>query len=589
MVIIREVFFKMTCIKKILSIIVFVINGLCCLLAQDFLEFEVRFAEYQKKLENKIVYNKQVLSEFEVERELESIFDQLYEIGFFEVVKDSCQYDSSKVKCFIRPKEQYRYYVEPGNIGEEILAKLSTDKYFSKSGITPFEYNKLTNKILGFFQNKGYPFANISLGDPKIRGDSIQGKLKIDRSNYIVFDTLEVDGDININSRFLAMHTGIKPDENYSEDVFENLEKKLSVLDFISVTRQPRVLFTNDRAKVNVGIEQRASNRFDGIAGAVYDEGADNPMRLTGQVNLYLTNTFERGEWMDLRWQGLGYGTQSLDISAGYPYLFYTPVLAEMQLMMRKQDSTYLHIQRKPAMGYRFKNNIRAKVFVDWRTSELLDAKRYKNAEKLPGSIDYRTILYGVGASYKSDLFNIEPRKGFNYSIQIAMGNRNIEKNNNIPDQLYDDIELESNQYMGQILLQRLFPFGNRSALAMKGEGGMIIGEGLFENELFRVGGVHSLRGFEEESIIASSYAYLLAEYRYVIGQNSYLSLFANSGYVERKTSDKYRYFPFGAGTGISQELPAGILSLFFAFGNRQDQTFNLNDIKVHVGFMNTF
>ncbi len=578
--------------QRLLKILIVLVIANCfvqVVVSQGIIEFEISLTGYGNELKDKIHYNKKLASPDEVKAELGNIYRQLHGLGFLELKKDSCHHDSVSVCCVLKPGKRFRYFISPGNIGEEALTYISHDTYFRPSGITPGKYEDLAKEVLGFFENNGYPFASVGLSDLKIRDDSIIGSLDVDHSHYIVFDTLSVEGNVNISRRFLAMHTGIRPDKSYSENIIKNLDKKLQSLGFVEITDDPQVIFTESLARVEVGLRRRSANRFDGIAGVVYDEAAENSMRLTGQLNLFLINTLQRGEWMDLRWQGLGHGTQSLNISAGYPYLFYTPLTAEMEFIMRKQDSTYLHIRRLPAIGYRFQKNIDAGVFVDWQTSELLDPQKYRDAIELPPIIDYKTIFYGIRASYRSELFLIEPRKGFSYDIRFAAGNRNIKKNSSLPAHLYDDIDMRSTQYTGRISLQRIFPFMERSALMLKGEGGILLGDNIFDNELFRIGGLHSLRGFDEESLLASAYGYLLAEYRYVAGRNTYLSMFANGGFIERKTAGYYNDFPAGAGAGISQELPAGLLSLFFALGKRQNERVNFNDIKVHVGFVSTF
>ncbi len=576
--------------KKIILLLFFFTTNFFCLLTQDFIKLDIKFSNLEEELNKKIEYENLLNSKQELEIQLNKIYSQLHDYGYLEIKKDSCKYDSLNIKCTLIPGKQYRYFIKKGNLGEEPLANIPADKFFNGNGILPLEYDYLTKSILTFFQNRGYPFANITLDNLEVRHDSIIGDIKIDHSHHILFDELKIEGDVNISRRFLSAHTGIIPEESYSEEKLNNLEQRLNSLDFISVEKKPEVVFTKEYAEVSVGLRKRNANRFDGIAGVVYDEQAENSMRFTGQINLFLINTLERAEWINMKWQGLGHGSQTLDISAGYPYLFYTPFSAEMKFLMRKQDSTYLQIQRTPAIEYRFSNNINAKIFVDWKTSELLDIEKYRDATQLPQVIDYTAVLYGVGLSYRSELFNIDPRTGYNYSFQFSLGNRTIEKNNHLPSELYDNIDLTSMQYTGQLLLKRLFPFANRSALLLRGEGGFTISENYFENELFRIGGLNSLRGFDEESLLASSYGSLLTEYRFITGRNSYLSLFANAGIIERKISDSYSLkIPVGAGAGISQELPAGIFSLYFALGKTTDQSVNFNDIKVHVGFVNTF
>lgn len=580
----------MVSIKNISMLLLLLFYALYDAVGQDMFELEILFTDHNEELKDEINYNSQLFSEEEIGRQLGDVYEQLYGLGYLKATKDSCKYDTVEIRCFLNPGKKFRYFISPGNLGEEALDNLSHRDYFSREGISPQKYEMLTKEILGFFQNNGYPFSKVSLDNVNIENDSIIGALNIDTSYHIVFDTLKVNGDVSINPRFLAMHTGVKSNNSYSEDVIENIGNKIEALGFVALSDEPEVVFTKAHATVNVGIERRSANRFDGIAGVMYDERADKAMRLTGQLNLYLINTLERAEWMDLKWQGLGFGTQTLDISAGYPYIFYTPFSAEMQFSMRKQDTTYIQVKRKPALEYRFAGNVRAKVFVDWRTSELIDVSRYERAAELPDIIDYKTIFYGVGTSYTSGAFHADPRRGFDYSLQIAAGSRDIKKNNNLPAHLYDDVKLKSTQYTGEVSLQRIFPFMDRSAMLIKGEGGMLAGDEVFDNELFRVGGINSLRGFDEESVLASAYGFLLAEYRYVAGRNTYLSLFANSGYIEKNSaSGYYKDWPLGVGAGVSQELPAGMMSLFFATGKRQNEPFDLNDIKVHVGFVSTF
>ena len=112
----------------------------------------------------------------------------------------------------------------------------------------------------------------------------------------------------------------------------------------------------------------------------------------------------------------------------------------------------------------------------------------------------------------------------------------------------------------------------------------------IFRNELFQIGGYKLLRGFDEESIYASKFAVSTAEYRYLIGRNSYLFSFVDFGWASSTASSGNRSNTFiGAGLGMALETKAGIFNISYAAGKRNDLNFNLRQSKIHFGYVNFF
>jgi hemolysin activation/secretion protein len=98
------------------------------------------------------------------------------------------------------------------------------------------------------------------------------------------------------------------------------------------------------------------------------------------------------------------------------------------------------------------------------------------------------------------------------------------------------------------------------------------------------------LRGFDEESQFASQYAVLTAEYRYLLGRNSYFFGFVDGGYTKNaslKSSPAYNYI--GTGLGMAFETKAGIFNLSWAVGKRSDSRFDFRQSKIHLGYVNYF
>ena len=113
----------------------------------------------------------------------------------------------------------------------------------------------------------------------------------------------------------------------------------------------------------------------------------------------------------------------------------------------------------------------------------------------------------------------------------------------------------------------------------------------VFRNEVFQIGGYRLLRGFNEESIYATRYAVVTAEYRSLLSLNSYLFGFIDIGATQAKFQNvNAQNFFTGTGLGIAYETKAGLLNLSLAVGKRNDVPFNIRQAsKIHFGYVNYF
>jgi hemolysin activation/secretion protein len=107
-------------------------------------------------------------------------------------------------------------------------------------------------------------------------------------------------------------------------------------------------------------------------------------------------------------------------------------------------------------------------------------------------------------------------------------------------------------------------------------------------NELFRFGGINSIRGFDENSIDASLFSVINTEYRYQFNDGVYLHSIIDVGYFENQTiSLKEKLYSFGFGFGLNTK--AGLFRFNVANGNRQNTPFNLSNTKVHISISSKF
>jgi len=231
-----------------------------------------------------------------------------------------------------------------------------------------------------------------------------------------------------------------------------------------------------------------------------------------------------------------------------------------------------------------------------------VDTFLVKNRRRLPAEADLRSVNIGINLEWFNTDYRLNPRKGNDFIINAAIGTKKIKKNNVIVqlrdffnpaynfNSLYDTVKLKSYQFRIKFSEAHYFRLNRMSTLKTAISGGWFQSPNVFRNELFQIGGYKLLRGFDEESIFASQYAVGTVEYRYLLGQNSFLFGFVDMGWVKNAALPGNITNTFiGAGIGMAFETKAGIFNISYASGKRNDVKFNLRQSKIHIGYVNYF
>ena len=113
--------------------------------------------------------------------------------------------------------------------------------------------------------------------------------------------------------------------------------------------------------------------------------------------------------------------------------------------------------------------------------------------------------------------------------------------------------------------------------------------ENLFLNELFRLGGLKSIRGFNEKYFYAKRFGYINFEQRLFFDQNSFLTVFADMGILDNPYEAQKIDHPFSFGTGINLDTDGGLFSFVFALGNSNTQPLSFSYSRIHFGYLARF
>jgi len=322
---------------------------------------------------------------------------------------------------------------------------------------------------------------------------------------------------------------------------------------------------------------------------------------ITGEANINLRNALGSGETIGVNWQQIQVKSPRLNLLYQQPYIFGTAFGASTSFDLFKKDSSYLNLNFILGLQYSLSANKSGKIFFQsFRTNLLtVDTAAVRASKKLPDQLDVSINNLGVDYEWNKTNYRYNPRKGSELHVVASAGLKTIRENNTIlkmsdPDfsysTLYDTVKLNSYQARIMGLGAHYFPLGKAATLKIAVNAGLIQSPAIYRNELFQIGGYKLLRGFDEESIFASGYAVATAEYRYLIGLNSFLFSFVDLGYAANKSvyADAKNTF-IGAGLGLAFETKAGVFNISYAAGKRDDVKFNIRQAKIHLGYVNYF
>jgi len=174
--------------------------------------------------------------------------------------------------------------------------------------------------------------------------------------------------------------------------------------------------------------------------------------------------------------------------------------------------------------------------------------------------------------------------------INGSAGTKVVKKNVKLNPIAYDKLKrLKTDVYSLDFMAELYLPIKSRSTLVFGNKSAWTESENFFANELYRIGGMSSLRGFDEESINASAFTISKIEYRFLLDQNSFLFGFVNHAYYQNIILNRLDDNPLGFGVGINFETKPGIFSLSYALGRQFDNPVSIRSAKIHFGIVSTF
>ncbi len=457
----------------------------------------------------------------------------------------------------------------------------STERYFLKSkGVfqskikfRPKTYKNYLTLIRDTYLNNGFPFVNIELEHSSLSlNNNLTGRLKINRGEWYNWGDIIVKGDSTISAALIQNISGIKSKRMYNESLIKQLDKEFSSYSYLDQFKKPEFLYTKKGVDVYFYLKSKPNSSVNGAIG-IQQNPITQKASLTGQIQLKLQNGLKKGELIDLNWRSIQPGTQNLTFIGSLPFLFKSKFGLDGKFILYKRDSTFLEIKSTLGISYQLKNNFYIKGIYSFYSSDILSSSTNTQLNST------RNNLYGISIARKILDYIPNPSKGFLFTIDVAVGNRKTSPNS-----------VNNSSARGGFTYERYNKITKRHVLKVGLYGEWLYTDKTYANERLRFGGLNSLRGFNEEELFATSVFTGLIEYRFLLDKNSNLFAFYNQSWYEDNSIGLYRNdTPLGFGTGFSFGTKLGIFSITYALGKQLQNNIQLNQGKIHIGYVAYF
>ena len=542
---------------------------------------------------SKLNFRKNFSTKQAANKEIENIILTLQFKGYLLASADTVFSDSNSVTALINENAMFKTaHLKLGNLNTNLASKLGiSEKLFFNKTFNYKEVAKSFEKIILYYENNGYPFATVALDSLEIDQNQLSGQFRVNKNKLFKIDSVRIEGTAKINRGFLYRYLSLKNNMPYNEEILLGISQKIKQLPFVVEQRSQVVKLTDKINKLYLFLDKKEASQFDGIIGLLPDATTKKTV-LTGDVKLKVVNgVFRNGETFDLEWRRLQSQTQDFSGHIIYPFLFGSPIGADFAIKIYRKDSTFIDINNNFGIQYYFSGLNYSKFFFRQRNSNLISTSGLDLVTSLPDYADITTQSYGTGIFLEKLNYRFNPRKGVSFFMNAQTGMRTIKKNPKVNEIVYDGLLLRSTQYQIESSLALYIPISGNNIIKFAFRGASIFGNStIFRNELFRIGGLKTLRGFDEESIFCSTYIIPTMEYRFLFSKNSNLLLFAEGAWYDNNSNGKYlQDTPISVGAGVNFETKAGILSLNYGIGNQFGNGFDPRSGKIHFGLTALF
>ncbi|RVU91745.1 hypothetical protein EH230_01845 [Flavobacterium columnare] len=468
-------------------------------------------SNYQNKVLDSISVSKKHINLISLQKEINKLSETISQKGYIEQ------------KILINKKindSTHLIKYELGDCIKEIHIFLGSHKILleKKQDTIKIDFKDINKQLSDFtktLEKKGFSLTEINLSNIKRNKQILLSEITICKDRKRTIDQININGYSNFPKNFLHNILIEYKKKTFNETQLKKINRDFKNLPFCKTTKDAEILFKKDSTIIYVYLEKQKRNTFDGYIGF---SNQKNNLKLNGYLDLKLSNVLNSGEKVNIYWKKNGENQTAFNLNIETPYIFKTPLALKGELNIFKQDTTFQKTKSEIELGYLL--NYKTRCYLGYQETESSDIQKSNSGTLM----DYQNHFYTLSFQHlnhnsNETLFSEKT----NLSFKIGIGKRNNSTTN-------------ISQFFTLTELSHLFYLNNQNSLFIKSQNYYLNSNHYLTNELFRFGGINSIRGFNENSLQTNFLTSIISEYRYKINSNFYLHSIIDYAYSEDTT-----------------------------------------------------
>ena len=519
----------------------------------------------QNRIVSEIYHTKKHLQKKDALDEIDRILQQVKKRGFF----------TARIDSISKTNKELIAYLDLGKKINEIIIVTKKDNTngIIDSGIDSIkiktrEFSDLTNQLLKQIDRKGNSFSEITYVNPLLKNDTLLLEMKISNSSSRKIDKVITRGYEDFPKKFITKYFLIDKNTVFSKQKLNQVSALSNKLDFIKEKKAPEVLFKKDSTHLYLFLDKIGTSSFDGLVNFSSKENGKG-LLLNGNLDLKLNNTFNTGEKFEIIWNKVSDEKTDFKINSYVPYVLNSKFSTTLEFYLYREDSTFINTNFELKTDYSINQKSHASIlYSSEKSNYLLDISNNDLAS-------YSNYFIGLGYELKkSSTSNLYKYKnGLNLNLTFGKRKTDTESINQLKFHFSAFANVQIN---------------NRGYLNIKNESGLLTSKNYLLNELFRIGGANSIRGYNEQSIFTNGYSYSNIEFRYSLDTSSYLYSITDLGVYKENTTNKIKKL-IGIGAGYQFRINNNLVNLGYVISTNSSTNAELNSSRLVVRWTSFF
>ena len=519
----------------------------------------------QNRIVSEIYQTKKHLQKKDALDEIDRILQQVKKRGFF----------TARIDSISKTNKELIAYLDLGKKINEIIIVTKKDNTngIIDSGIDSIkiktrEFSDLTNQLLKQIDRKGNSFSEITYVNPLLKNDTLFLEMKISNSSSRKIDKVITRGYEDFPKKFITKYFLIDKNTVFSKQKLNQVSALSNKLDFIKEKKAPEVLFKKDSTHLYLFLDKIGTSSFDGLVNFSSKENGKG-LLVNGNLDLKLNNTFNTGEKFEIIWNKVSDEKTDFKINSYVPYILNSKFSTTLEFYLYRQDSTFINTNFELKTDYSINQKSHASILYSSEKSNYL--LNISNNDLASYSNYFIGLGYELKKSSTSNLYKY--KNGLNLNLTIGKRKTDTESINQLKFHFSAFANVQIN---------------NRGYLNIKNESGLLTSKNYLLNELFRIGGANSIRGYNEQSIFTNGYSYSNIEFRYSLDTSSYLYSITDLGGYKENTTNKIKKL-LGIGAGYQFRINNNLVNLGYVISTNSSTNAKLNSSRLVVRWTSFF